>query len=57
MIFEPGHSIPYKIACAPNEDSDQPVRPCLIRIFIYLRYMDYFSLSQIMLATFVFFHL
>ena len=24
IILEPGHSISYKIACAPSEDSDQP---------------------------------
>ena len=30
---EPGHSISYKIAYAPSEDSDQPMHPrSLIRI-------------------------
>ena len=31
---EPGHSISYKIACAPSEDSDQPAHTrSLIRVF------------------------
>ena len=34
LIYEPGHSISYKITCAPNEDSDQPAHPrSLIRVF------------------------
>ena len=31
---EQGHSISYKMACVPSEDSDQPAHPrCLIRVF------------------------
>ena len=34
IIIEPGHSISYKIDCAPSEDSDQTARPrSLIRVF------------------------
>ena len=33
-VNQPGHSISYKIACAPSEDSDQHVHPrSLIRVF------------------------
>ena len=33
-IFEPGHSISYKIAYTPSEDSDQSVYQCsLISVF------------------------
>ena len=33
ITFEPGYSISYNIAFAPNEDSDQPAHPrSLIRV-------------------------
>ena len=32
--YESGHSISYKISCAPSENTDQPAHPRnLIRIF------------------------
>ena len=34
--YEPGHSISYKITCAPSEDLDQPAHPRrLIRVFAF----------------------
>ena len=24
--YEPGHSIPYKMSCAPSDDSDKPAK-------------------------------
>ena len=34
ITFEPAHDKPYKIACAPSEDSDQPGHPpSLISVF------------------------
>ena len=34
ISYEPGHSIYYRIACAPSEDSDQPAHlRRLIRVF------------------------
>ena len=34
FVYESGHNIFYKIACAPIDDSGKPAHPCsLIRVF------------------------
>ena len=34
LYNEPGHSISYKTACVPSEDSDQPALPCSLIRFL-----------------------
>ena len=48
ITFEPGHSLSYKTACAPIEDSDQPANPDILSStsVVYLKKLGCLPIQQ-----------